>query len=82
MYPQFPETYSIRLPPGFGAALATLARRHYRTVQDEIRQILANGLDAAGVQIDPDAPKPNGWPANRKTAQVDATKNGAAGVPR
>jgi hypothetical protein len=59
MQPNFSEIYTIRLPSGFGAALATLARRRYRTVQDQIRQMLADGLEGAGVEIDPTAPRPN-----------------------
>jgi hypothetical protein len=63
MQPNFSEIYTIRLPSGFGAALATLARRRYRTVQDQIRQMLADGLEGAGVEIDPTAPRPNSKPA-------------------
>jgi hypothetical protein len=56
--PQFPEVHTIRLPSGFGAALTLLARRRYRTVQDQIRQMLADGIDAAGIEIDPSKPRP------------------------
>jgi hypothetical protein len=51
--PQFPEVHTIRLPSGFRAALTILAQRRYCTVQDQIRRILADGLEAAGIAIDP-----------------------------
>jgi hypothetical protein len=57
--PQFPEVHTIRLPSGFGAALTILAQRRYCTVQDQIRRILADGLEAAGIEIDPSKPRPS-----------------------
>jgi hypothetical protein len=74
---QFPETFTSRLPPGFVAGLTTLARRQYCTVQDLVRRTFAELLENAGVEIDPKAPKPNGWSARRVAAQENSAKNNA-----
>jgi hypothetical protein len=63
----YSETYTIRLPAGFGAALDVLAKRRYRKIQDELRQLIAETLETAGIEIDPTAPKPNSKPKERRS---------------
>jgi hypothetical protein len=65
---QFPETFTARLPPGFVAALATVARRRYCTVQELVRRTFTQILEDAGVEIDPKAPKPYGKIARNREA--------------
>jgi hypothetical protein len=65
---QFTEIFTIRMPPGFMAAIKILALKKYCTAQDLVRRTLAELLEDAGVEIDPTVPRPGS----------KATKNGAA----
>jgi hypothetical protein len=70
MEPQFTETFTSRLPPGFVAGLSTLARRRYCTVQDLVRRTFAELLEDAGIEIDPTAPKPNNRAAKNNATEA------------
>lgn len=47
-----------------------MAHRRYRTIQDEIRQMIADRFEAAGIKVDPNAPKPGSKAAKSPTIEA------------
>ena len=48
---RFPESFKLRTPVGFTAALALVADRHCTTVSEYSRQALLRALAADGVRL-------------------------------
>jgi hypothetical protein len=71
---QFPEVLTVRLPPGFMAAMSTLAQRQYSTTADVVRRMVGALLNDAGIKIDPTVPPPGSRGGKNGAMEVDVAE--------